>query len=69
MVNRTRHYHLTEGDSEAREVTEAEFVAAERHAGFINTLGRQDRPATAGFSGRTPDGKTISGRITYEGTE
>lgn len=62
---RTRHYHLTEEDHPTREVTEAEFVTAERQAGFINTLGHQDRPATAGFSGRTPSGETITGHITY----
>lgn len=33
-----------------REVTKEQFVAAERAAGFRNTLGQPDEPATGGFS-------------------
>ena len=39
-------YYLTE----TREVTKEEFVAAERKAGFINTMNQPDEPATGGFS-------------------
>jgi hypothetical protein len=53
-------YYLTE----EREVTKAEFVSAERRAGFINTLGQRDEPATASFSGRTGDAE-IRGRTVY----
>ncbi|MEU9578766.1 hypothetical protein [Streptomyces chilikensis] len=63
---RTPRYHLAEGDNPPREVTEAQFVAAERRAGFINTLGQPHRPATAGFSGHAPNGTTLRGHITYE---
>ena len=35
----------------AREVTEAQWVQAERNAGFYPKSTRDDRPCTAGFSG------------------
>ena len=38
---------------EWREVTKAEYVAAERHAGFHNTTGRPDEPATAAWGGNS----------------
>jgi len=50
------------GDFPWAEVSEEEWVQAERSAGFHNTLGRPDRPATAGFSG-----SGIRGRVTYDG--
>lgn len=57
-------YYLTEGDSPEREVTKAEFISAERRAGFVNTMGEPDEPATAGFSGRAGDTE-VSGRVVY----
>lgn len=57
-------YYLTEDDSIEREVVKAQFVAAERAAGFTNTMGQPDEPATAGFSGRFGDAE-ISGRMVY----
>jgi len=64
-VNGTRYlYFLTEGGSPEREVTKAEFVSAERRAGFVNTMGQPEEPGTAGFGGR--DGDTeIRGRMVY----
>jgi len=57
-------YYLTEGDNPEREVDKAEFVSAERRAGFNNTMGQQDEPATAGFGG--PAGDTLlRGRMVY----
>jgi len=57
-------YYLTEGGSPEREVDKAEFVSAERRAGFVNTMGQPDEPGTAGFGGR--DGDTeIRGRVVY----
>jgi hypothetical protein len=51
------------GKDEAwEEVTKTEFVAAERAAGFHNTMGRPDEPATGGFSGHG-----VSGRVRYVG--
>jgi len=52
-----RPYYLQVGDEPEREVTMQEWVAAERRAGFYNTMGHPERPATGGFS----DGK-IKGR-------
>lgn len=49
----TYRWFVTEGGVEV-EVTKAVWVAAERRAGFINTIGHPEEPATAGFStGRT----------------
>jgi len=33
------------------EVTKAQYVAAERAAGFFNTMGQPDEPATSAFLG------------------
>ena len=60
-------YYLTEereGLTEEREVTKQEFVRAERAAGFFNTLGQPEEPATHSFSGRTASGE-VSGRTAY----
>lgn len=46
---REPRYLLSFGGAEPREVTKAEWVAAERAAGFINTMGRPDEPGTGGF--------------------
>lgn len=56
-----KRYFIRAGDGPEREVDESEFVDTERQAGFYNTLGRPEKPATAGFSGRN-----LSGRIEYE---
>jgi hypothetical protein len=53
-------FYLTEDSGPEQEVSMEEWVAAEREAGFNNTMGRPDLPATAGFSG-----KRISGRVEY----
>lgn len=45
----TQRYFLQIGNEREREVTKAEFVSAERNAGFRNTMGQPDEPATAGF--------------------
>lgn len=42
-------YFLRYNGEEEHEVTKEEFVRAERAAGFHNTLGQPDEPATAGF--------------------
>lgn len=65
MSDTSRHrYYLTEGDSPEREVTKAQFVSAERRAGFTNTMGQPDEPATAAFSGPVA-GIPTSGRTKY----
>lgn len=51
-------------DEPWEEVTKAEFVAGERAAGFHNTMGQPDEPATAGFGGHG-----VSGRVQYVGGE
>jgi hypothetical protein len=48
-VSAEPRYLLSLGGADPREVTKAEWVAAERAAGFINTMGRPDEPGTGGF--------------------
>ena len=57
-------YFIKLGDSPWVQVTKAEFVSKERNAGFHNTMGQPDEPATGGFSG-SPGGETISGKVRY----
>lgn len=55
-------FWIREGDGPWVEVDKAEFVRRERGAGFRNTLGYPDEPATAAFSEYRPcDGVTIRG--------
>lgn len=56
-------YFLTVAGGPEREVSMAEFVAAERRAGFRNTMGRPDLPATGGF-GNSREG--LRGRVEYQ---
>lgn len=53
-------YFLTRDDSDEKEVTKEEFVHAERAAGFKNTMGFPDEPATASFGA-----SNVSGRVQY----
>lgn len=46
------------------EVSKADYVSAERKAGFRNTMNQPNEPATASF-GSTKDGVTISGRVEF----
>lgn len=49
-MNDDRRYFLAEySANDFREVTKAEFVAAERRCGFNNTVGKDGDPATSGF--------------------
>jgi hypothetical protein len=57
-------YFLTRDDDSEIEVSKAEFVRAERQAGFRNTMGQPSEPATGGFSNSTKDSR-ISGRIEF----
>lgn len=60
-------FWLRATDSDSwREVTLQEFVRAERMAGFRNTMGRPDRPATAawGVAGG-PSGTTAEPAVEY----
>ncbi len=59
-MNDRYRYYLTE----EREVTKEEYVAAERRAGFYNTMGQPEEPATASFSGQCGDTE-IRGRTEY----
>lgn len=45
-----------------RQVDKAEYVAAERLAGFRNTMGQPDEPATSAFSAGV-----LSGRVELHG--
>lgn len=53
----TRYYLTTPGTPEV-EVTKAEYVRAERAAGFHNTLGQPEEPATAAFGTAKISGRT-----------
>lgn len=57
-------YYVTTDERGEREVDKAEFVNVERRAGFHNTLGQPDEPATGGFSSTNPP---LRGRIEYVG--
>ncbi len=58
MTSGNARYFITRGDSPEQEVTEEEFVRAEREAGFYNTRGRPSEPATASFSSGRIAGRT-----------
>jgi hypothetical protein len=51
-------YHLITAHHPEREVTEKEFIAAERAAGFYSKFG-PDHVATGGFTGRGMHGRVI----------
>lgn len=61
---RVHHYFITI-DGKRREVTEDEWVDYERAAGFWNTMGFPERPATGGFIGQSGS-KEIKGDIETE---
>lgn len=63
--NRTRYLLGPRGAE--REVTMEEYVAAERQAGFYNTLGHPERPATASFSTTARGGMEGRQEWTYLG--
>lgn len=44
-------FWIKRGSDKWRSATKAEYVAAERSAGFRNTLGQPDEPATSAFAG------------------
>lgn len=44
-----QRYEVRLAKGKWREVTKAEWVAAERGAGFHNTMGHPDEPGTGGF--------------------
>ncbi len=54
----TYRYFLIEDGGAEREVTKAQFVRAERQAGFRNTMGQPLEPATNGFGGKGINGRT-----------
>ncbi len=51
-------YFVTTDDRGEREVDKAEYVTVERRAGFLNTLGQRDEPATSAFGNGTLSGRT-----------
>lgn len=57
-------YWLQDGSSPPVQVTKAEYVAAERAAGFRNPYGRSEDPACASWSAGH-----MSGRIEYRAAE
>ena len=61
--NGPKRYFLKRGDAAWEEVTKAQFVSAERGAGFHNTLGQPDEPATGGFGNGGLGGGALRGRI------
>lgn len=61
-MNHNRYWlgHTAGGKFHEHEATKEEYVRYERAAGFRNTLGQPDEPATAGFSGGG-----LRGRLEY----
>lgn len=63
MTQSADRYFIQMGDNGLwNEVSKLDYVNAERMAGFHNTLGQPDEPATAGFSGGI-----VHGRLCYQG--
>lgn len=61
----TDRYYLGKRTGHNREVDKATYVYYERQAGFRNTLGQPNEPATSSFSG-TNDTVEICGYIDYQ---
>jgi len=61
-TKRDRYFLRVGSATRWQEVTKEEWVSAERSAGFHNTMGRPDEPATAGFSNGS-----VSGTLRYRG--
>lgn len=61
MTKTVTHYFLTHAPLGEEEVTEQEFIQAERAAGFFPKFG-SDGPATGGFSNSQLN---ISGRVEF----
>jgi hypothetical protein len=62
-AQRQDRYFIKVGEnSQWQEVTKEDYVSAERGAGFHNTMGRPDEPATAGFGNGH-----IHGSLSYGG--
>lgn len=56
----TRYWLRADHQTRWDEVSKADYVAAERNAGFHNTLGQPEEPATSAFSGKGMNGRTFS---------
>jgi hypothetical protein len=66
LVPNHNKYFLSEDEGVTwEEVPKADFVSAERCAGFRNTMGLPDEPATAGFSSSPAYGRGIKGKVEY----
>lgn len=61
MVRSKRRYFIRE-KPKWREVDKATYVRHERYAGFRNTMGQPDEPATSGFSSSNYE---VEGRLIY----
>lgn len=59
-------YFVKEGSSPEKEVGRAEYITAERRAGFRPKSGKPDDIATGGFSSHPKHGPKLSGRVEYE---
>lgn len=59
-------YFVKVGEGSWRECAKKEFVHLERQAGFHNTLGQPNEPATGGFSGSNIQGRPISPNATRD---
>ena len=63
-MNGPRYFLRHASEDSWTEVTVEEFVRAERMAGFHNTLGRPDLPATSSFGAGPVQGRTVYGEGT-----
>jgi len=65
MLPNHNKYFIATDDWPWVETNKESYVRAERRAGFRNTLGMPDEPATAAWSSSGPDGHTVRGKIEY----
>ena len=66
----SERYFITRPNQPECEVSKAEFVKEERAAGFINSLGEREEPATAGFGKHNEKtGEYTRGRVVHLGWE
>lgn len=64
MYDKARYFLKSEWETSWTEVSEEQFVRAERAAGFRNIWGPDDKPATGGFSSGS-----VAGRVRYNGED
>lgn len=60
-------YYLTRPGESESEVSEIDYVVAERGEGYSNTMGDNSKPATSAFKGRHVTGRMVQVHVPNEG--